>query len=115
MICSYNAASKAEPPKKKRSTVDTYQTDELIRIRQAADKEPIKWQLAVHLLMITGCRRGEIVGLKWIKVNWDDSSITIDCALTYTPARGVYESTTKTEDVRIIKLPRRNVFFLHTL
>ena len=112
MICPYNAASKAEPPKKKRSTVDTYQTDELIRIRQAADKEPIKWQLAVHLLMITGCRRGEIVGLKWPKVNWDDSSITIDCALTYTPDRGVYESTTKTEDVRIIKLPKETMDLL---
>lgn len=112
MICPYNAASKAEAPKKKRSSVDTYQTDELIRIRQAADKEPIKWQLAVHLLMITGCRRGEIVGLKWPKVNWDDSSITIDCALTYTPDRGVYESTTKTEDVRIIKLPKETMDLL---
>jgi integrase len=112
MICPYNAASKAEAPKKKRSTVDTYQTDELIRIRQAADKEPIKWQLAVHLLMITGCRRGEIVGLKWPKVNWEDSSITIDCALTYTPDRGVYESTTKTEDVRIIKLPKETMDLL---
>ena len=112
MICPYNAASKAEAPKKKRSTVDTYQTDELIRIRQAADKEPIKWQLAVHLLMITGCRRGKIVGLKWPKVNWEDSSITIDCALTYTPDRGVYESTTKTEDVRIIKLPKETMDLL---
>ena len=62
--------------------------------------------------MITGCRRGEIVGLKWPKVNWEDSSITIDCALTYTPDRGVYESTTKTEDVRIIKLPKETMDLL---
>jgi len=112
MICPYNAASKADAPKRKKSTVDTYQTDELIRIRQAADREPIKWQLAVHLLMITGCRRGEIVGLKWTKVNWEDSSITVDCSLTYTPDRGVYESTTKTEDVRVLKLPKETMDLL---
>ena len=107
MICPYNAASKAEPPKKQKSKVDTYQTDELIQIRNAAEKEPIKWRLAVHMLMITGCRRGEIVGMKWSNVNWEDSSILINSALTYTPQRGVYESTTKTEDQRVINFPKK--------
>ena len=45
-------------------------------------------------------------------MNWEDSSITIDCTLTYTPDRGVYESTTKTEDVRIIKLPKETMDLL---
>ena len=77
MICPYNAASKAEPPKKQKSKVDTYQTDELIRIRDTAEQEPIKWRVAVRMLMITGCRRGEIVGMKWGNVNWEDFSILI--------------------------------------
>ena len=112
MICPYNAADKAEPPKKQKSKVDTYQTDELIRIRDAAEKEPLKWKVAVHMLMITGCRRGEIVGMKWSNVNWEDSSILINSALTYTPQRGVFESTTKTEDQRMIKLPKETMDLL---
>ena len=32
------------------------------------------------MLMITGCRRGEIVGMKWSNVNWEDSSILINSA-----------------------------------
>lgn len=74
--------------------------------------QPCKWQMLIHLLMITGCRRGEIVGLKWDRVNWADSSIRIDTTLLYTPDRGVYESTTKTGADRTIKLPKETMELL---
>ena len=112
MLVPYNAADKATPPQKEKSEVGTFQTSELIAIRDAAAKEPVKWQTIIHLLMITGCRRGEIVGLKWEKVNWKDSSIRIDTTLLYTPERGVYESTTKTGAERTIKLPKETMDLL---
>ena len=109
MLVPYNAADKATPPQKEKSEVGTFQTSELVAIRDAAAKEPIKWQMIIHLLMITGCRRGEIVGLKWDRVNWNDNSIRIDTTLLYTPERGVYESTTKTGAERTIKLPKETM------
>lgn len=112
MLVPYNAADKATPPQKEKSEVGTFQTSELIAIRNAAAQEPIKWQMIIHLLMITGCRRGEIVGLKWDRVNWKDSSIRIDTTLLYTPERGVYESTTKTGAERTIKLPKETMDLL---
>ena len=112
MLVPYNAADKATPPQKEKAEVGTFQTSELIAIRDAAAKEPIKWQTIIHLLMITGCRRGEIVGLKWDRVNWKDFSIRIDTTLLYTPERGVYESTTKTGAERTIKLPKETMDLL---
>lgn len=112
MLVPYNAADKATPPQKEKSEVGTFQTSELIAIRDAAAQEPIKWQMIIHLLMITGCRRGEIVGLKWDRVNWDDSSIHIDTTLLYTVDRGVYESTTKTGADRTIRLPKETMDLL---
>ena len=109
MLVPYNAADKATPPQKEKSEVGTFQTSELIAIRNAAAQEPIKWQMIIHLLMITGCRRGEIVGLKWDRVNWKENSIRIDATLLYTPERGVYESTTKTGAERTIKLPKETM------
>lgn len=112
MLVPYNAADKATPPQKEKTEVGTFQTSELVAIRDAAAKEPIKWQMLIHLLMITGCRRGEIVGLKWDRINWEDSSIRIDTTLLYTPDRGVYESTTKTGVERTIKLPKETMELL---
>lgn len=112
MLVPYNAADKATPPQKEKSEVGTFQTSELIAIRDAAAQEPIKWQMIIHLLMITGCRRGEIVGLKWDRINWKDSSIRIDTTLLYTQERGVYESTTKTGAERTIKLPKETMDLL---
>lgn len=112
MLVPYNAADKATPPQKEKSVVGTFQTTELIAIRDAAAKEPIKWQMVIHLLMITGCRRGEIVGLKWDRVNWEDSSVRIDTTLLYTPERGVFEDTTKTGAERTIKLPKETMELL---
>lgn len=112
MLVPYNAADKATPPQKEKSEVGTFQTSELVAIRDAAAKEPIKWQMLIHLLMITGCRRGEIVGLKWDRVNWTENAIRIDTTLLYTPERGVYESTTKTGAERTIKLPKETMDLL---
>ena len=45
MICPKNAASKAELPKKQKSKVDTYQTDELIQIRAQLRRNPSNGEL----------------------------------------------------------------------
>ena len=57
MIVPYNPASKATPPKVKRSKVNFFELDQLEQIQEEVDKLPIKWRTIIHLLMITGCRR----------------------------------------------------------
>ena len=113
MIVPYNAAGKATPPKVRTSDPNYFQPDQIIDILDALETEPIKWQVMTHLLIVTGCRRGEIVGLKWEKLDLENRKVRIDSALLYTPARGVFESATKTSDVRLIALPAETVELLH--
>lgn len=105
MIVPYNAADKATPPKVTRKEVNYFQPTELPLILNALDKEPIKWRAIVNLLIVTGCRRGEIAALKWSKVDFKNGKITIDATLLYDPRRGIYENATKTCDIRYLKLP----------
>ena len=112
MLVPYNAAAKATPPKATAKEVNYFQLEDVIRIREALEHEPIKWRTITHLLLITGCRRGEIMGLRWSRIDFGNDQIRIDTNLLYSPKRGIYEDTTKTSTVRFIKLPAETMDLL---
>lgn len=112
MLIPYNAAHKATPPKLQKKEVECFQPEEVIRIRDCLEQEPLKWRTITHLLLVTGCRRGEIMGLHWDAVDWKANQIKIDRALLYSPKRGIYEDTTKTRETRFIKLPEETMCLL---
>ncbi len=39
-----------------------FQMEEVTDILSALDREPLKWRAAVHLLLVSGCRRGNCWG-----------------------------------------------------
>lgn len=112
MLILYNPAHRASPPKLERTEVESFQPDEIQRILECLEKEPIKWRTITHLLMVTGCRRGEIMGLHWDAIDWEGQQLRIDRALNYTPKSGIYEDSTKTGETRYIKLPRETMHLL---
>ena len=113
MLIPFNPARRATPPKKEASAPNYYQPEEVGQILQALAGEPLKWRAAVHLLLVSGCRRGELLGLKWSKVDWDQGAVRIDCALLYARDRGIYEGSPKTRDsVRTIRLPEETMLLL---
>lgn len=112
MLVPYNAAAKATPPKITKNIPNYFQPETISEILKALETEPLKWQLITHLLLVTGCRRGEIMGLKWEKVDFENSRVKIDRALIVSPSKGVYESTTKTSDIRFLTLPQETMNLL---
>lgn len=112
MIVPYNAADKATPPRRVHTTANYFQPDVLGEILRALEDEPMKWRVITHLLIVTGCRRGEIMGLHWSKVDWVNQRIKIDNNLLYAKDRGIYEGTTKTENIRYIRLPEETMELL---
>lgn len=112
MLTPYNAASRASPPRAAKKAPNYFQPETISEILKALEAEPLKWQLITHLLLVTGCRRGEIMGLKWEKVDFENSRVKIDRALIVSPSMGVYESTTKTSDVRYLTLPAETMSLL---
>lgn len=105
MLVPYNAAKKATPPKNQQKDVNYFQPAQMCNILAALEREPLKWQVLTHLLMITGARRGEIAGLKWEKLDFEKRRLKIDSALLNSAQIGIYETTTKTGNKRYIPLP----------
>lgn len=105
-LVPFNVAGKASLPKITHKEVNYFQPEDVADIRSALEDEPIKWRTLTHMLLITGARRGEILGLKWRSVDFDNSRIYICNNVQYSPDRGVYEDTPKTErSKRYIALP----------
>lgn len=108
-----NVASRATLPKVERREVNYFQPEQIAAIREALEHEPLKWKMLVHLLLITGARRGEVLGLKWQNVDFENSRVYICNSVLYSADVGVYESTPKTEkSKRYIYLPRETMELL---
>ena len=112
MIVPYNAASRATPPKRPSGSARSLQPEELAAVLRALESEPLRWRAIVHLLIVTGARRGEVAGMRWANVDWDAGQVLIDGAVLYTPARGTYADTTKTGEARHVKLPAETMALL---
>lgn len=112
-LIPFNPASRADVPKNTRKDVNYFQPEQVYEIRNALENEPIKWKTLIHLLLITGARRGEILGLKWDKVDFDSNQIYICNNILYSPDIGIYESTPKTEtSKRFVSLPSETMQLL---
>lgn len=106
MLIPFNPATKATLPKLERKTPNYFQPEEVAAIRDALDVEPMKWKTLVHLLLITGARRGEILGLKWSAIDFDRNQAHICNNILYAADRGIYEDTPKTATSdRFVSLP----------
>lgn len=100
----YNAAERATPPKAEKKKPDYYQPDELTRIIHALDCATLKWKAITYILIDTGCRRGEVMGLKWESVDLSSRILTIERALLYTPQTGIFEGPPKNGESRTIRI-----------
>jgi len=103
-IIDFNPVSASEVPKLEQKKVNYYQPDEIAQIWNALDKEELKWRVICTLLIVTGCRRGEIAGLKWTSFLWDYNLIRINHEVLFDD-EGIYtEDTIKNLDEKYVQI-----------
>jgi integrase len=104
-IFMYNIADTATPPKADKHEAEFFELEDVLMIRDALQQQPLKWQAITDLLIDTGARRGEILGLKWDDIDFKNNKIDIHNNLQYTPERGIYlEESTKTNEDRYVTI-----------
>lgn len=85
---------------KEAAPVEAFSVGEMQHILKCLENEPLKWRAYIRLAIDTGCRRGELCGLRWRSVDLDAQTITIENNLVYTSVKrggkGVFEDTPKT-------------------
>ena len=112
-LVPFDVAAKATLPKINKKEVNYFQPEQVAAIRDALEEEPMKWKVLTHIFLITGARRGEILGLKWSAVDFAGNRIHICNNILYSPDVGIYEDTPKTvTSDRWITLPDETIQLL---
>lgn len=95
---------KRPQPRKDEQTRQTrsYTVEEARYILQCAERESPKWRAIIMFALDSGCRAGEIMGLKWSEIDFKTGKVNICRNVQYTPKTGVYISTPKNHKSREI-------------
>ncbi len=78
---------KLEYPKVEHKEVQAFDLQEVDDILHCLEEESIRLKALIETALFTGCRRGELVGLKWSDVDLRDQSISIRRSI-YKPKGG---------------------------
>lgn len=107
-----NVTVPKSPPKEK----EIYTPDEANRILMLLNDEPLKYRAFFNLAIYSGFRRGELLGLEWKDVDFENNIISVRRTSCYTSDRGVYTDTTKTRlSQRTLKFPQEVMDLLKQL
>ena len=100
-----NPIDKVDCPKLTKKKVDALTKEEAAAFFAAVNDCPIDFQCMLYLMITAGLRRGELAGLQWRDIDFDNLTVSIERNAIYTPASGIIINTPKTENsARVIPL-----------
>jgi len=95
---NYASADYISFPKRPAKEIDCMNDEDAKKFYAAADAyEDIRYKTAALTLLLTGVRRGELVGLEWADIDFKEATITIARSITTVSGFGVVEKEPKTE------------------
>ena len=92
-----NPARRIDAPKVDRVAIEHMDDKQAIRFMEIVQDEPIEYRVIFTMLLITGMRRGELLGLEWPDIDFENGVVHIRRTSQYAAGRGIYTDTTKTE------------------
>lgn len=112
-ILEFNPVSLSTRPKVRKKLPNYYQPHEVAEIWKKLENEDLRWYVIITLLIVTGCRRGEIAALQWSSILWDYNLLHICREVLYNEDDGLYvEDFTKNVDEKYVQIDSQSMQLL---
>ena len=106
-VVSDNPCRKVTIPKIQPTEKKIYTLEQVERFLSLLNDEPLKYRTFFNLMIYSGFRRGEMLGLEWKDVDFESGVISVRRTSNYTAKQGTYTDTTKTQrSQRSLKFPK---------
>ena len=92
-----NPCKKIDPPKVDKKQIKCFSTEQAKIFLKGLENECLKYRVIFCILLFTGMRRGELLGLEWSDIDFDKYTVTINRTSLYTVSKGTFTDTTKNE------------------
>ena len=92
-----NPCRKVSVPKAQKKEKAIYTIDEIRHLFALLETAPLKYKSFIILAVYSGFRRGELLGLEWKDIDWDNGVISVRRTSNYNSMCGIYTDTTKTK------------------
>ena len=97
-----------EFPKEETKEVEVFTLEEVGDILKALESEPWHIRAMIEVALFTGCRRGEIVGLKWADIDFENQRISVKRSIYKLSDGKAREKEPKSKtSIRTISIPER--------
>ena len=97
-----------EFPKEETKEVEVFTLEEVENILRALEGEPWHIRAVIEVALFTGCRRGEIVGLKWADIDFENQRISVKRSIYKLSDGKAREKEPKSKtSIRTISIPER--------
>ena len=97
-----------EFPKEETKEVEAFTLEEVGEILKALESEPWHIRAVIEVALFTGCRRGEIVGLKWADIDFENQRLSVKRSIYKLSDGKAREKEPKSKcSIRTISIPER--------
>lgn len=93
----YNPCQRVEAPKAETTEIEFLDDEQTKRMLQLLKLEPEHYRRAIICSLLSGMRRGELLGIEWKDFSWENKLLDIGRTSQYLPGIGVFTDETKND------------------
>lgn len=101
-----NPCTRVRPPKLEKKDARYLNEVQAAHLFELLETENMQYKTMIKLLLYTGFRRGELCGLEWDDIDFNNCVIHVRRSSNYVPDKGIFVDETKNlTSIRCIKVP----------